>query len=105
MKYYEVVSLYLLLASTRTSSIEIVADSIGVLTLGMLLVLLIKDACPFITRWYRGISFDNVIVDFIGIFGLGILLAFLTKLGSCFQTFCSGHHFHYIVKFFLSLFA
>ena len=73
------VSLHLLSARTRTSSVEIVADSIGILALDMLLILLIKDAYSFITRWYRGISFNNVITDLIGILELGILLESPTR--------------------------
>jgi hypothetical protein len=74
-----VVSLHLLLARTRTSSVEIIADSIGILALDMLLVLLIEDVYSFITRWYRGISFNNVITDLIGILELGILLESPTR--------------------------
>jgi hypothetical protein len=74
-----VVSLHLLSARTRTSSVEIVVDSIGILALDMLLVLLIEDAYSFITRWYRGISFNNVITDLIGILELGILLESPTR--------------------------
>jgi len=74
-----VVSLHLLSARTRTSSVEIVADSIGILALDMLLVLLIEDVYSFITRWYRGISFNNVITDLIGILELGILLESPTR--------------------------
>ena len=73
------VSLHLLSARTRTSSVEIVVDSIGILALGMLLVLLIEDVYSFITRWYRGISFNNVITDLIGILELGILLESPTR--------------------------
>ena len=73
------VSLHLLSARTRTSSVEIVADSIGILALGMLLVLLIEDVYSFITRWYRGISFNNVITDLIGILELSILLESPTR--------------------------
>ena len=73
------VSLHFLSARTRTSSVEIVADSIGILALDMLLVLLIEDAYSFITRWYRGISFNNVITDLIGILELGILLESPTR--------------------------
>jgi len=74
-----VVSLHLLLARTRTSSVEIIADSIGILALDMLLVLLIEDVYSFITRWYRGISFNNVITDLIGILELSILLESPTR--------------------------
>ena len=73
------VSLHHLSARTRTSSVEIVADSIGILALDMLLVLLIEDVYSFITRWYRGISFNNVITDLIGILELGILLESPTR--------------------------
>ena len=73
------VSLHLLSARTRTSSVEIIADSIGILALDMLLVLLIEDVYSFITRWYRGISFNNVITDLIGILELGILLESPTR--------------------------
>ena len=73
------VSLHLLSARTRTSSVEIVADSIGILALGMLLVLLIEDVYSFITRWYRRISFNNVITDLIGILELSILLESPTR--------------------------
>ena len=76
---YKIVSLHLLLASTRTSSIEIIVDSIGILALSILLMSLIEDTYPFITGWYRGISFDVIIIDLIGILELDILLMLLTR--------------------------
>ena len=71
--------LHLLLVRTRTSSIKIIANSIGILTLGILLVLPIKDTYPFITGWYGGISFNDIIAGLIGILELDILLELPTR--------------------------
>jgi hypothetical protein len=73
------VSLYLLSARTRTFSIEIVADSNGMLALSILLMSPIEDTYPFITRWYGEISFNNVIADLIGILELGVIIEFPTR--------------------------
>jgi len=71
--------LYLLLASTRTSSVEIITDLISILALGILLVFPIENTYPFITGWYGRISFDDVVADLISILEFDILLILLTR--------------------------